>query len=483
MLKKLIKDSLLYTFSSVITKGINFFLIPILTLYLTPRDYGILDMFNIFISLIGVSVGFELNQGLARYTSQSSLAEKTKYISSVLIFTIVIYAIFLLVCLMLYDEVNALITGDASTLNIFFLVLIILLPSRLNYILKAQLKWDLRPKAHVLISTAYSLLMSLFIYITVAIYNLGVVGYYYSQIIVVSLSLIAVVVLNRKYLSLYFSMKEFQKIFSFSFPLVLSSVTLILATYIDRIMIRSHLDLTEVGIYGMAFRFASLCGLILIGVQSSLMPNVYKNYKEESTRESLATFFNVCYVLVLFIILSLTVFSSWILTVMTQPEYYSAAKNIPILAISTIFGGMYVFAAGIGIMKKTKIYFYVGVFSLISNVVLNTLFIPIFGVFGASLATSVTSICCFLIYMYNSQKLYYVQYNWSKIIVASLAVVLFYFIFNYSNYQNQGSIGLFYIITLYALLIICIPIYVLGLPFVKGVVHGAVNKIKAVVNL
>ena len=55
MLKKrildIVKDSSIYGVSKVLGQAISFFLIPLYTSYLTPNDYGILNIFGLLIFL------------------------------------------------------------------------------------------------------------------------------------------------------------------------------------------------------------------------------------------------------------------------------------------------------------------------------------------------------------------------------------------------------------------------------------------------
>ena len=112
----------------------------------------------------------------------------------------------------------------------------------------------------------------------------------------------------------------------------------------------------------------------------------------------------------------LTLFSKEILILMTEKSYHSAFSIIPILTAAVLFNGMYIFAVGVSIAKKTKVFIYVGIFSLISNIVLNYLFIPSFGIKGAALATCITAIFSFIIYMFFSQKNYKIDYNFFKLL-------------------------------------------------------------------
>ena len=426
MLKDLLKDSFIYTLATVISKGIGFFLLPIVTLYILPDAYGALDLYVVFISLIGVSIGLELSQGLARYTATATLEEKQQLISTTIWFTIFIYSLAIAFLLIFHKKIDLLIVSDEKYNNVFTIIISMILFVKLDYILKSQLRWDLRVKEFATVSILYSIVFATSVYILLSKHNLGLVGYFTGQFIATMTSLIIVIYLNKSYLRFIFSKKAFQQLFQFSYPLVLSSLTIVAATYIDRIIINQLLNLSDVGLYGIAFRFASLGGFLLIGIRGALLPIIYKEYEKPKTKEKLRDFFYLFFSVISALLIFLTLFSKEILILMTEKSYHSAFPVIPILTAAILFNGMYIFAVGVSIAKKTKVFIYVGVFSLISNIVLNYLFIPSFGIIGAAIATCITAIFSFIIYMFFSQKDYKIEYSFLKLLLIAITLVAFY---------------------------------------------------------
>ena len=428
MLKNLLKDSFIYTLATVVSKGIGFFLLPIITLYIAPDAYGALDLYLVFISLVGVSVGMELSQGLARYTATASIEEKQKLVSTTVWFTLFTYSIFIVFLLFFNEKINALLISEGKFNNVFTIIIFLLLFIKMDNILKSQLRWDLKVKQFAGVSILYSFVFAISVYILLSKYNMGITGYFIGQFIATITSLLIVIFLNKHYLKFLFSKTAFQKLFQFSYPLVLSSLTIVAATYIDRIIIKELLDLTELGLYGIAFRFASLGGFLLVGIRGALLPIIYREYEKPNTKEKLRDFFYLFYTGMAALLIFLSFFSQELLYILTESSYHAAYSVIPILTAAVLFNGMYIFAVGVSIAKKTKVFVYVGIFSLISNIVLNYIFIPIYGIQGAAMATCITGVCSFIIYMFFSQKNYQVNYNFLKISIVALFLFLIYFI-------------------------------------------------------
>jgi O-antigen/teichoic acid export membrane protein len=71
MIKKFINTSLfrsasVYTLTQAINSAIPFFLMPILTRYLTPTDYGIVAMFGVLLSFVAPFTGLSIHGAIAR---------------------------------------------------------------------------------------------------------------------------------------------------------------------------------------------------------------------------------------------------------------------------------------------------------------------------------------------------------------------------------------------------------------------------------
>ena len=72
----LIKSSAIYLVSSVINKGLPFLLLPILTKYLTPEEYGMVAIFQlsitVFYAFIGMGSSINIDKNFHRYNKKEA---------------------------------------------------------------------------------------------------------------------------------------------------------------------------------------------------------------------------------------------------------------------------------------------------------------------------------------------------------------------------------------------------------------------------
>src|SRR5690625_2580823 len=77
--KKVLENSFLYIFSSMLVKAMGFLLLPIYTLFLTPDDYGITNLVMGFINVATFIVSFSLYSAVIRfYADNKDNHEKLK---------------------------------------------------------------------------------------------------------------------------------------------------------------------------------------------------------------------------------------------------------------------------------------------------------------------------------------------------------------------------------------------------------------------
>ena len=98
MIKEFFKNSFIYTIGTVLTRGIGIILVPIYTRYLSPAEYGIIDLFMILGSIIALTIALEIHQAVVRfYQDTEDEIKKMQYVSSAFMFSIFIYSLYFLV--------------------------------------------------------------------------------------------------------------------------------------------------------------------------------------------------------------------------------------------------------------------------------------------------------------------------------------------------------------------------------------------------
>lgn len=481
MIKSFVRDALIYTLPTVLSRGIGVFLLPIYTRIASPEELGALDLFIIFGNIVSLTIALEISQGVARFIPElSDVKQRLAYSSTGLYFTLFMYALFFITANILYVELNHFITGKGEYAPFFQLALIFIALHGFFYYFQNQLRFEGNSVGYAIVSVFYAATNLASAFIFGIVYDLGLTAILYSVIVSVLLSSLLGLFFLRQSLGLIFKLDPLKQLLNFSIPLVPTSMLVFVSLYVDRYMINILLDLESVGHYGVAVRLASAASLVMVGFQMAITPLVYKHYNEPDTPESLAVIFKYFVVFATFFFLVYSLAAEELLILLTTPEFYLVANVIPALVLALLFSNMYVFMPGIGIRKKTYLIFLISIMAAFINIVLNYLLIPIFGILGAALATAIGYFFAFLCFIFFSQKLYYVPHKWLGLVVlffiASFFVCLYFIYFVEFDYFYRLVVRLLLVLMLIVLMFKLKLITALELLTIKNVVMKKVNR-------
>lgn len=443
MIRQLFKDSVVYGLASILSQGIPILIVPVYTRFLSPDSYGGLDMLTVFASLINLTVALEISQGLARsYADTGTDHERSLYASTAFWFSAAAYSLFAIISLVFSGPLSSFLLDGTKWEPVFRIAVMATALNGIFLFLQNQLRWILKPKAYAVCSVAYAVLSTGIGILLVTAYDSGVAGIFYGQIIGALAGGLLAWFPARYLFKAVFSMDKCKEMLIFSTPLVPSSISVLVAVYVDRIAIKQLMTLADLGVYAVGFRIASVVNLLMVGLYSALTPLIYRHYNKESTPSDIARIFRFFLYGTLPLMIALSLFSAEIVGFFAAQEYAGAWLVIPPLAFASVTARMYIFAPGLDIAKKTGKIALINLMAASTNAVLVFLMIPHLGITGAALATLSGSLLMFILYMALSQKLYPVPHDWRLIAPSVIICVLAMaggYLLPYTGQFNAGT--------------------------------------------
>jgi O-antigen/teichoic acid export membrane protein len=423
--KTFLKNNLTYNIGNFFTLGISIFLLPIYTKYLSPNEFGIIDLFMVIGTFINLTIALEISQGLGRYYQEAKNdREKKDYTSSAFWFTFLVYSLFFFLSFLFSDFFSFFILDDYGNRLIFLLAIFAIVTNGIFIFTQNQLKWQIQPKHSVIASLVYFfVLASVTIYLLV-IKDLEVESVFIGQISGNIIASILAIFYARKNYGFIFRINKFKEMVFYSSPLVLSSIGIVLTMYVDRFVIKDLLSFEELGIYGVAFRFTAISGFVIMGFKQSLTPLIFKNYKKKETPSDISNIFNIFIISALIAVAGSIMFAKEIFIIFTTEAFYSSANLIAILIMAVFFHNMYIFAPGLLIAKRTKFIPLIAIASAALNLSLNYAFIPSFGLLGAAYASLISAVSSFLFYFFMSNKYYNLPYQYTSQLFSFTIVIM-----------------------------------------------------------
>lgn len=180
-----------------------------------------------------------------------------------------------------------------------------------------------------------------------------------------------------------------------SWPLLLSGLSIMVYMRIDQIMLGHMRGSEDVGLYAAAVRVSEVWYFIPVFFVQSAFPAIVRSKTADGAlyKKRLQNMFSLMCMLSYMVILPLTLFSHWIITFL-YGSAYAAASNVVVIHV---WAGLFV---SLGVVQSawlvneglTKLSLYRTFLGAFTNISLNFLFIPAFGIMGAAVATLISQV-------------------------------------------------------------------------------------------
>lgn len=419
MFRRFLKDSAIYSIGGILSRAISLLLLPFYTRVLSPAEYGVIDLLTVFGALANVTVALEISQGLARFFPESSTRrDREEWASTAFWFTAGAMLLFAAVCFAFARPISAVLLDSPELAPVFSLSVVSIVLNGIFYLAQVQLRWERKAGQYTTASLVYTLGSIAATIVFVLLLRLGVTGVMLGQISGFVMGAGLAAWYARANYRFAFSSEKCRQMLAFSLPFVPSSLAVFVSAWVDRLAIKTLMQLEDVGIYGIAYRLASPIALLTIGFQGALTPLIVANYREPATPATIARIFRYFLVVALFGCVAVSVLAREVLAIFAAPRFAPAAGLVPLLAPAVLLPTMYVFAPGLFLSKKTGSAASVTILTAILNTVLNFALIPILGTHGSALATMSSAMLAFAVFMALSQRHYPVPHPWPVIALA-----------------------------------------------------------------
>ena len=178
-----------------------------------------------------------------------------------------------------------------------------------------------------------------------------------------------------------------------SWPLMLSGISISIATRIDQVLIGQMLNDRQVGLYSVAARVAEIWYFIPIGIAGSAFPLLIESKKqsEELYYQRLQKLYTPLVLLAIAVSLAMTFLSTHVIRLLYGATYAGSARVLTILIWSGVpisFGCIW--SNWMLIENRTKMMFFFQANAAIVNIILNIILIPRFGIMGSAYATLIS---------------------------------------------------------------------------------------------
>ncbi len=392
MFKLIIKNSAIYGVLPQVPKLASFFVLPFITPFLTPTDYGVIGIIDVYVGLLSA---FSL-LGLNVVVSNAFIKHQYHYLS----LWRQVYG-FLTVWLLLYGVVLAFVLWfvmpveadehKATIVALKVIPIVLFAPGEFlmsTYYRMKQKAWPLGLRAATLGCVGVGLT-----YYFVAGLKLGFMGWIFSAGITTTASGIVFTIPLWSKIKLYpnfrFKRKMMLEKLKISLPMIPHSYSGYLLNSSDRlIMEQLRVSTQSIGLYSLAYSFGSLINTMSGAINQAIGPNLLELINKKNWIDYRKLIF-VFQFLVLSLCFTLCLWIDFWLPVVIRNEQLLAAKPIiVIIMMSYSYFPMYVGCNQVLFYyERTGMIWKITAIAGVLNVVANLVFIPIYGFTAAAWTT------------------------------------------------------------------------------------------------
>ena len=429
-LKKTAKHSAIYAIGTVVRRITGFVMLPIYTQYLTPADYGVVELLTMAIEIASILIGLRISQALFRYyILAKNNVEKQLTVSTVMTTIIVSSSIGSFVLYYFSENLSVLLFGADSYVNEFELFSFTLITNAVTAVGLSYVRVIQRPYFFITIgflTLAFQVFLNVYFVVHLELHVTGVI--YSSLISGVAISLFLMVYVYNS-VGIKFSVEIFLKLIKFVSPLIVAALGSFYVSYADKYFLRLFVGLEAVGIYSLSLKVASVITIVYESFDMSWSADRLEIAKNRDKHHLYGQVFKYIVAVIMLLGGGLSIFSDSFFKVMSSEAFHTSAIYVPILVLAFIFRvfGMY---SNIGIIfsEKTNFAAKASWLQAILATLLYVILIPEWGIFGAAIGLLISQLA-WAMYIYRvSDPLLPLNINFKStalLVLLSLATVFF----------------------------------------------------------
>ncbi len=475
----LAKSSLIVFVGLTLSKIFTYLYKIVVARSFNPEVYGLFNFALIIIGLIATIASFGMPEGILRFVSldrKNKSLENSKYLVSigtkVVFFTSIILGI-LLYLLADIISINIFSKPDlAIYLKIFSLALpFITLGTTYLTIIRAFERITLYTSIQNIFQNLVKLL-ALILFIFLGFRLSAILG---SYMLSVAFVLVAGYLGAKKYLKKINMSEELDKdkkkklkhdFFAYSWPIIFLGIASSLLYWIDSFVIGYYMSAEDLGFYNVAFTLVGILGIAPEIFMQLFFPMVLKEYAKDRIkviRELSKQVSKWIMIINIPVFIIMILYPGAIINILFGQEYLPAENSLRILSFGGMVASIFLSLTSnlLSMKGKSKNLLFITLFIGLFNLITNIIFVPIYGLAGASFATAFSIILLCFILLFQT-KIYLdiipLRRKMLSILIVSLIPTIFIILikdFFPQDIMTIAIIGILYLL-IYTILIIII---------------------------
>jgi len=422
------RHTLIYGVGVVLGRAVSFIMLPVYTRYLTPADYGTLQLLIMVLEVMSIVAGSRLGAGIFYYVHKADTDGDRQAVLSTAAFVLTAcYGTVALGTYLAAPHIAAIVFRSTTEAGLVRIAAGTLATESLLLVPFAYLQVRERSAFYVGVNAVKLVLQVGLNVLFLVGMGLGAAGVLWSSLITNTLVGTALTIYLFTRVGCRVSGRTVRDLVRFGLPFVATQVATFIMTFGDRYFLNKAGDAAVVGLYGLAYQFGFLLFALAWEPFNSIWEPARFAIARRADRDELYArvfvYFNV-YLITLTV--GIALFAHDFLNLVAGPAFRSAGSLVPVILVAYVLQAWYgIHWLGIQMRERTEyITFANGVGTVVALVGYVAL-IPRWLGLGAALATvAAFAVREWLTYR-CSQRLWPIRYDWRPVVrlvgIASLA--------------------------------------------------------------
>jgi len=429
-IKETIKHLIVYGMGSLIQGLVGVLLLPILSKYFTTIIFGRYTIILLLGTFSGSLMYLGASSAFARfYFDSEDVNYKIKITTNSLIIavfgsvlqTILILILAPTISLALFKTkhfafpiILSVIGSSLGIINAFLLVYVRTLKKSLQFVLINSLNYVVN-------------ILSIYLFFYFNVSEQEIIIPFLGIILGNTASILVLIKpISQQIDSRFLSIKVLQKLLVFGVPTIINGFIFYLLDWSDRFLIEHFATFKDVGIYSFGYKIGMLVQVVFIIPFSMIWTTLRMEYAKDKDTGWFFSIITTYYTMIgLFLVLLVSISSEYLVHILaSKPEYYLSYEIIPWVILGQFLLG-YGSILDFGIYYSTKVHHYIWIYSLslVVNVTLNYILLPLFGYYIAAVNTTISYLMVMILIYTISQKYFKFKIEWRRIFILFLSVI------------------------------------------------------------
>lgn len=419
-LRRLATTGAAYTASSILSKLIAVFMLPLYTAYLTPSDYGAAEVMLASVVAVSIVIRLGVIEAILRFFylagERPGAVVATGFAS--LAWTATVAAA---VALPFAGPISEALL-DRSDPGLARLAILGLWTLTLWEYALTLLRLDERARAYFGITV-----VNVLVTIPVTAYLIVVEDMGADGILLGTFGTTALIFLpyrlwqERHRLAAWPEIPLLRRMLRFGLPTMPAELTLYSLNFIDRIIIVRLAGLAEAGLYALAVKFAQGVNVLARGFQLAFPPLAYSIRDDDEARRAYALLVTWFAAVLAFAVVGLWLEARWIVRLLAADEFFASYEAVGLLATGIALYALYLaMVVVLGRTGRTEFGLPATASAVAVNVALNLILVPSEGIVGAGIALVASYVVVVALMYVFTQRLFAVPYEWGRLAMVVL---------------------------------------------------------------